>query len=310
MRGAFEAWGIPWKGIQPNRIAPGSPERCLGRVVVEGGDGSLFLLERIDEGVASKKREMARIMGALKGAGLPVAAPIEAPGAGSLVSHGGALWQLSPFVAGLSLKRPEYTFDAWRGEVLADFLTTMRAASKGLDAAAIGDVFDLPAYIDGLTGTLETREPQIAAALAEATAFLKHRLYPFWSTLPRALAHGDVHAMNILWGEGAIASVIDWEFFGERPLLYDVANMAGCCGMETPDALLKGLVPALIRSLQRGDFADSISWNRLPECMMALRYAWLSEWLRKKDSEMINQELSYIYLLMDNREKLVTAWGL
>jgi homoserine kinase type II len=252
---------------------------------------------------------MARLMRSLAEGGLPVAAPLQCSTGETLVSEGESLWQLTPFVQGAPLERPVYTKEGWRGAALADFLLAMRTASQTFDPSVLGDTFDLPGYIDSLTHTLEKREPKIAEALAEATAFLKLRLYPHWNSLPIALAHGDVHGINVLWTEKGIASVIDWEFFGRKPLLYDVANMAGCCGMESPDALVEGLTPTLIQTLKKNDFADAASWNLLPETIMALRYAWLSEWLRKDDAEMINLELSYIYLLMDNREKLVKAWG-
>lgn len=307
---ALGAWGVRCEKIRDDLLPAGSPERCMGRAVVEGVDGSLFLVERIDEATASRKREMARLMRALSEGGLPVAAPLEGKAGETLVSEGGSLWQLTPFVQGVPLERPLYTKQPWRGESLAYFLLDMRRLSSSFDPSLAGETFNLPAYIDALTRTLEKHEPKASEALAEATAYLKLRLYPYWQGLPVALAHGDVHGINILWEEKGIASVIDWEFFGRKPLLYDVANMVGCCGIETPDALLKGLGPTLIRFLKQSDFADDTSWNLLPEIIIALRYAWLSEWLRKDDAEMINLELSYIYLLIDNREKLVKAWGL
>lgn len=307
---ALGAWGVRCEKIRDDLLPAGSPERCMGRAVVEGVDGALFLLERIDEATASRKREMARLMKALSEGGLPVAAPLESKAGETLVSEGECLWQLTPFVQGVPLERPLYTKQPWRGEALAYFLLDMRRLSASFDSFLTGESFNLPAYIDTLTQTLEKHEPKAAEALAEATAYLKLRLYPYWKSLPVALAHGDVHGINILWEEKGITSVIDWEFFGRKPLLYDVANMVGCCGIETPDALLKGLAPTLIRFLKQSDFADDTSWNLLPEIVIALRYAWLSEWLRKDDAEMINLELSYIYLLIDNREKLVQAWGL
>ncbi|WP_300667775.1 aminoglycoside phosphotransferase family protein [Desulfoluna sp.] len=306
---ALGAWGVRCAAFREDLYLAGSPERCLERTVVEGGDGALFLLERIDGTVAPRKREMGRLMRALARDGLPVAAPLMTSAGEALVARETGLWQLTPFVQGISLDRPGYTREAWRGHSLAIFLENLRAVSHGLDASFLRDSFNLPAYIETLTHTLEDRHPRVAEALAEATAYLRGRLFPCWQDLPTALAHGDVHGMNILWGENGIASVIDWEFFGRKPLLYDVANMVGCCGMETPDALLHGLAPTQTRALHSTDFADTTSWNLLPECIMALRYAWLSEWLRKADAEMINLELSYIYLLMDNREKLVEAWG-
>ncbi|VFQ47416.1 phosphotransferase enzyme family protein [Desulfoluna butyratoxydans] len=307
---AARAWGIEGATLCNKEVPAGSPERSLGRWVVEGKEGTRFLLERIDPATAPRKREMAGFMGALAKAGLSVAAPCATQAGDFLSTHAGNLWQLTPFVQGLPLDRPGYTQEAWRGEVLAGFLTDLRTASVPLAPSFPGAAFDLPGYIDTLTATIQARRPKVSSALDEAVRYLSHRLYPHWSGLTTALAHGDVHGVNILWKEKGIEAVIDWEFFGHKPLLYDVANMVGCCGMETPDALLHGLVPALVRALRQADFADAASWNLLPECVMALRFAWLSEWLRKDDAEMINLELSYIYLLMDNREKLVASWGI
>ncbi|VVS93774.1 phosphotransferase enzyme family protein [Desulfoluna spongiiphila] len=307
---AAGAWGLSLQTLRNELVPAGSPERSLGRWVVEGADSSLFLLERIDPATEPRKREMARFMGRLASAGLPVAAPCAIHDDVYFATKGGRLWQLTPFVQGLALDRPGYTQEAWRGEALAGFLMALRTASAPLEASFPGEPFDLPGYIDTLVGTIKSRRPKVADALGEATGYLAGRLYPHWQDLPTALAHGDIHGINILWKEKGIEAVIDWEFFGHKPLLYDVANMVGCCGMETPDALLHGLVPTLVRTLRQADFADANSWNLLPECVMALRYAWLSEWLRKDDTEMINLELSYIYLLMDNREKIASSWGM
>ena len=309
MKRALAAWGVQYHTTRGDLQSAGSPERCLERAVVEGADGNLYFVESIAEATAPRKREMARLMRALSDEGVPVSAPLLSRSGETLVKDDGTLWQLTPFVQGAHLERPGYTAEAWRGHALGGFLTALRAASGTLDSTCTGREFDLPGYIDALTLTIAKRRPKVAHALTEATAFLKAHLYPHWGTLPVALAHGDIHAINVLWKERGIASVIDWEFFGQKPMLYDVANMAGCCGMESPDALLNGLTPALIQTLKGSGFADATSWSLLPECIMALRYAWLSEWLRKDDTEMINLELQYIYLLMDNRETLVRAWG-
>ena len=48
----------------------------------------------------------------------------------------------------------------------------------------------------------------------------------------------------------------------------------------------------------------------LPEFIIAIRFAWLSEWLRKKDNDMISLECDYMDLLTDNTKTLKQAWGL
>lgn len=59
-----------------------------------------------------------------------------------------------------------------------------------------------------------------------------------------------------------------------------------------------------------GRILSVAGWQTLPDLTLAIRFAWLSEWLRKSDTEMVSLELTYIYLLMDNHKKLKTLWGI
>jgi len=43
---------------------------------------------------------------------------------------------------------------------------------------------------------------------------------------------------------------------------------------------------------------------------LALRFAWLSEWLRKDDGEMIAMETAYMRLILNSRQTLERAWGI
>ena len=60
---------------------------------------------------------------------------------------------------------------------------------------------------------------------------------------------------------------------------------------------------------QEGVFAEA-SWRIFVEFVVALRFAWLSEWLRKKDEEMIALELEYMRLLIANRDDFRATWKL
>jgi homoserine kinase type II len=44
------------------------------------------------------------------------------------------------------------------------------------------------------------------------------------------------------------------------------------------------------------------------EFVVAVRFAWLSEWLRHKDSEMIELETIYMNLFVDNSGMLKSTW--
>jgi len=42
--------------------------------------------------------------------------------------------------------------------------------------------------------------------------------------------------------------------------------------------------------------------------IIAIRFGWLSEWLRNQDTEMIELETVYMNLLMENADTLIDLW--
>jgi len=141
--------------------------------------------------------------------------------------------------------------------------------------------------------------------------YLKESFFEISSQLPVSFCHGDFHVLNIIWDERDLKRVIDWEFCGFKPELYDVANMVGCLGIEEPNCLVGPLIKMFIRSVraESGEtFACESSWKYLHELIVANRFAWLSEWLRKGDQEMVDLELTYLRLLIDYREEIIRSW--
>jgi homoserine kinase type II len=104
-------------------------------------------------------------------------------------------------------------------------------------------------------------------------------------------------------------SVIDWEFLGYKPEVYDLANLIGCVGFEDPVGLNEGFVMELISQTRRAATVSEPCWQVLPEWVVAIRFAWLSDWLRRRDREMIDLEVAYINLLVDNHQALKNFWG-
>ncbi len=66
-----------------------------------------------------------------------------------------------------------------------------------------------------------------------------------------SFCHGDLHPLNVIWGEKSIRAVIDWEFSGIKPEIYDLANMLGCLGMEDPANLFRPLCESASSWLER-----------------------------------------------------------
>jgi homoserine kinase type II len=144
--------------------------------------------------------------------------------------------------------------------------------------------------------------------IKDIDAFLKKNFMPAYEKLPVAFCHGDYHPMNIIWSADDIKCVIDWEFSGYKSEIYDAANLIGCVGVEDPQSLTGDLIKSFIAEMKEAGIISKTSWKYLVEFIIALRFAWLSEWLRRRDMEMISLELDYMRLLIENISSLQKAW--
>ncbi len=155
---------------------------------------------------------------------------------------------------------------------------------------------------------LNRHDPQISARVQLAYAYLKERLEPVHDQFPISFCHGDLHPLNVIWSEDDMLAVIDWEFLGHKTEAYDAANLVGCIGMERPQGLTGDLAFEFIQSLRQTPYLSEASWKRFFELVLALRFAWLSEWLHRNDPEMVELEMVYISLLLENRDLLLRSW--
>ena len=293
---------VRWRDDVP---LAGSPERTTWRCVAQAGDGRLFVVEKIASRTYGRKRRIARTLQQLAGLGLNRIVPVLPDATGEtipLIGHG--LWQLAPFVSGVDIDRPAYTMDGWRGAAAADFLIRLYKIGSRCNIEPPWPPFAIPDYIRNLLTTLSQHEAVTARRFAPFGEYLERNLFPRLANLPGRLCHGDYHPLNIIWGKQSIRAVIDWEFCGAKPELYDLANLVGCLGMEDPQSLTGPFVIQLVKRLRRsGIFADA-SWRTLPDLTLAIRFAWLSEWMRKNDRPMIQMEADYMSLLLEQRPVL------
>lgn len=305
LHAAAHQWAIPFVRWRADMPLAGSPERTVWRRVVESEDHRLFVLERIHSSLYDRKRQIIRTLDALYTGGLRQVIPYLPDTGGDplpLIHHG--LYQLCPYVGGVVLDRPAYVMDAWRGDASADFLIRFHRIGSPVAMAFGMPPFSIAAYTDDLFAAMEKWEPPVADRFRPFAAHLKKRLFPVLDRLPRAFCHGDVHPINIIWGERSIRAVIDWEFCGVKPEIYDLANLLGCLGIEDPASLTGPFVNRLVDRLKRSTSYAAESWEVLPDLMLAIRFAWLSEWLRKKDRPMIRMEADYMALLLELRPDL------
>jgi homoserine kinase type II len=302
-------WQIQLKKIHKNMTIQGSPERSVFRIVLEDENGKIFILEQIPPKSLENKKRIAAILDFLAKKNLARVQPYLASGKGEFViEHKNNFWQMIPFVRGVALDRGKYMYDKWRGPALAEFLINLRRKSKSLPFQNPRNVFSLKDYIYKLIREINLYNKDIKDEIQNVAAFLEKDFMPAYEKMPVVFCHGDYHPLNVIWSAADIRCVIDWEFCGYKSDLYDAANLIGCIGVEDPQSLTGDLVKCFIADMKKAKIISKTSWMYLLEFIVALRFAWLSEWLRREDTEMISLELDYMRLLIDNKNILQKAW--
>jgi len=305
---AASKWNLSVRRIRRDLQIAGSPDRCELRLVIESDFDRLYVLESLFEKDADHKLEIIASLNFLSEKGLQAVVPyLRSECSEDIVRCGNRFWQLSPFVCGIPLVRPEYVWDGWRGEVMADYLFRQNTLSREIPFIKNLSVFSITDYIQKLIRQIQTHEPQVLDEIRPAVRFIEKRFMALHDRLPLSFCHGDFHPLNIIWSTDGIQAVIDWEFLGIKPEIYDAANLIGCIGIEDPQALLGNLVRKFILGLKQSQWISNASWDVLIEFVIAIRFAWLSEWLRHDDREMISLETVYMNLLADNADTLKNA---
>ncbi|WP_291325090.1 aminoglycoside phosphotransferase family protein [Desulfovibrio sp. UCD-KL4C] len=296
---ALEPWGRKTFRRHTEKNIPGSPARALSRSVIEDTQNNLWLSERIASKQLSQRTAISRNLQVLHDSGLEHILLYQQTVEGTYVADlMGLPWQLSPFYESDLLPQPEFVYDEERGESLAEFICSLRKHSNEKQLEQGKPPFDLLEYATTLVKTTAEREPKVFERIEPICKKIFPKMEKFTS-LPVAFCHGDFHPLNILWRGKNVGAVIDWEFSGMRPEIYDVANIIGCVGFENPEGLNFGLIPQFLKVLKSETDISAEGYAMLPFFIPALRFAWLSEWLRKKDWEMLSMELDFMAILLE-----------
>lgn len=301
-------WNLSIRRIRRDLQIAGSPERCELRLVIECESDRLYVLESLFEADADHKLEIVASLNFLSEKGLREVVPyLRSECGGYIVNCANRFWQLSPFVGGIALVRPEYIWEGWRGEAMAAYLIRQNAVSREIPFLKTLSVFSITQYIQKLITQIQTHAPLVLTGIRPVVRFIEERFIKAHDRLPLSFCHGDFHPLNVIWSPKGIHAVIDWEFLGMKPEIYDAANLIGCIGIEDPRALFGDLVRRFILGLKQSRWISNASWDVLIEFVIAVRFAWLSEWLRHGDREMIGLETAYMNLLSDNADRLKNA---
>lgn len=306
-----DKFSIPMKRQRPDMEISGSPERTDFRSVIESEDGGLFLIECFEPSKYKRKKIITETVNRLNIHGLKKTIPYEkSVDENFLFRENGLAWQVCRFIESDNLDRPDYAFLPEIGAEFADFLIDLNKISRkiGLNNSDL-PFFSIKNYIISMFGQINTHNPEIISKIKPIYNLLENRFFDRHDFLKESFCHGDIHPMNVIWKENKIIAVIDWEFMGIKPEIYDLANFLGCVGMEDPNALGGNLVKELIGNLKNSNIYENASWDILIEFVIAIRFGWLSEWLRKKDNEMIELETDFMNLLLNYNNDIKSHWN-
>lgn len=300
-------WELTIKKIRDDFPIAGSPERCRSRVVIEDDRNHLFILEDISPQNVARKEEIAKTLSTLSENGIQAVHPYLLNAATSFITkHENRYWILKPYIDGVPMERPAYVHDGWRGRTMAAFLIELKERSHGIPVDDGRRPFSITAFIADLLKRMEKHNRELLPEIAPVIDYLDREFFAIHDRLPIRFCHGDYHPLNIIWSKDSILSVIDWEFSGNKPEIYDMALLMGCLGMEDPAALTGPLIQELLHGLAHA--YTPVSLQYLFEYIVAIRFAWLSEWLRNADQEMITLEIDYMTLLILEQRRLKDAW--
>ncbi|MFI6696291.1 phosphotransferase [Streptomyces sp. NPDC050433] len=206
----------------------------------------VFALKRVTDVSLDRLVRNLRALSSLAADGLPVSAPV-ATASGSLIAEfGGGVWCLFPWVAGTHVRGVDLSLFQVRslGAELGRLHEGLgRACDRGLlpatpqtltaDVTAPERAVEKSERLSIAAGEKGNRSPfDVAAtvALEQRRALLdQHADRRPQDAVPRGRhgwTHGDVQYRNLLWADGELSAVLDWDRVGVRPYAEEVVRTA------------------------------------------------------------------------------------
>lgn len=230
---ALAAFGLP----APHEVRK-VPEGLMNRNWdVRTGDRRYALKEVCDVGPQAARRQHAATR-ALAAAGLPVPAPQSTPGGDTLAAVGGRVYALTDWAPGQMLPARSWSQDqaAAVGVLLAELhaeLVTALPPAPGTVPSSVTDPNQARArfadYLQQAAAGSDAFDAEVGRVLTEREALLGR-----WADErpvggergPAGWTHGDFHDLNLLWRQGSVSAVLDFDRLAVRPYADEVVRTA------------------------------------------------------------------------------------
>jgi homoserine kinase type II len=289
--GALAAFGLP-ASCELTVLTAGLMNRNWA---VTCGDARYALKQILDVDAEQARRQHTAVT-ALADAGLPVAVPLASPGGATVVETAGAIWSLAPWIEGEA--HPARAWTPVQATVVGELLgelhqaldVCMPAVATVVDAPvtelakAAARISDYQARIAGLPER-DGFDDAAAVALGERAVLLER----FADQRPRqgksgpaGWTHGDFHDLNLLWRDGCISAVLDWDRLGVRAYAAEVVRSATLMfGLGDERGLDLELVAAFAVGYRKAmglgpeplaDAAERLWWERICDVWQLRRH--------------------------------------
>lgn len=207
------------------------------RVTADGGVVAVKQILDID--AAAARRQHAAIR-ALADRGQPVPVPLTAPSGGTLVEYNGQIYAVTAWAQGTHREGRDLSLIEVQalGGVLADLHAELAEVMP-----AVPEVMRVP--VAEAAATQEKIDRYMATAARpdrdEMDEFVLHRLRQRRQLLaqvghlrpdddvdvgPCGWVHGDFQHLNVLWADGEVSAVLDWDRLKPSPLAAEVVRSA------------------------------------------------------------------------------------
>jgi homoserine kinase type II len=226
-------------GLGPALEVQPAPGGLLNQNLVAVTAGGAYFLKGYRYAEPGPVAREHRVIAFVAASGLPVAAPLAAPGGQTVLRVGGRQWAVFPLLTDRQIAAPDLT-PAHAG-AMGRNLGLIHAALAAFPAPEAAR-YPTRLLWDSRLAADEMREYEAAiAAFPALTPFDQHALSSFayrrtllaagvpppeaFAGLPAQMLHGDYHEGNLFFGpDGAVTAVIDWELASVGPRALEIVR--------------------------------------------------------------------------------------
>lgn len=215
--------------------------------------------------------------------GWPVATPLHAATGATLFEHDGRLWSAMPFLPGEPASDGSVARYHIMGRLLARLHRDLASFEVEGQRPDSGKAWELDAWVaPANAGTFNELLTLFGAEYPDLASVIRRQRYRnlrdlsrlHYPDLPDRPIHGDFQRNNLLWSEGQLSGVLDFDQCRRDALVCDIAPL-----LVPHMPLDLRLAAALLEGYQAVRPLSDAEWDALPSLVRASLLTWIAHLL-------------------------------